>query len=81
MNGDSISAVISISPKATIFRYLVQSIFIFTLTGFAIFGIMFNYGSKDLWTMILVLSISQMLNLPLVDMISLLKEKHQIEKP
>ena len=78
MNSDSISAVISISPKASIVRYCVQSIFIFTLAGVAVISILFEYGSKELWTMILVLTISQMLNLPLIDIVSLITEKPKI---
>jgi len=78
MNGDSVSAVISISPKASIVRYCVQSIFITMLAAVAIFSILFDYGNKELWTMILVLTISQMLNLPLIDIVSLITEKPKI---
>ena len=75
MNGDSVSAVISISPKASIVRYITQSIFIMCLASVAVFSILFDYGNKELWTMILVLAISQMLNLPLIDIVSLITEK------
>lgn len=75
MSADSVSAVISISPQASIVRYLVQSLFITCLAALSAFSILLEYGNKELWTMILVLTISQMLNLPLVDIVSLIMEK------
>jgi len=81
MSGDSVSAVISISPQASIVRYLVQSLFIVSLAALSAFSILLDYGNKELWTMILVLTISQMLNLPLVDIVSLITERPKKANP
>ena len=72
---DSVSATLSLSPKVSLVRYITQSIFLFVLAAVASIAIIMDFGKIELWTMVLVLCISQVLNLPVVDIISMIASK------
>ena len=74
---DSVSASLSISPKVSVIRYITQSVFLFVLAVIAAFAIILKYGNLELWTMVLILCISQVLNLPIVDIVEMIKETQQ----
>jgi len=72
---DSISATLSLSPKVSIVRYITQSLFLFLLATASIIAIVMDYSNKELWVMVLVLCISQVLNLPMIDIVSMINNK------
>lgn len=72
---DSVSATISLSPRVSVVRYITQTMFLFVLAMISTAAILLSYGNKELWTMVLVLCISQILNLPMMAVVDMVKPR------
>lgn len=76
MSEDSVSATISLSPRVSVVRYITQTLFLFTLGIIAAAAIIRNYGNNELWTMVLILCFSQILNLPMMAVVDMVKPRN-----
>lgn len=74
---DSVSATLSISPAAAMFRYIMQTLFLFFMASIAATAVIMEWGHTNLWVMILVLSIAHMLNLPIIDIVQLVQQNYK----
>lgn len=81
MSRDSISATISVSPRATIFKFLIQCSFLFLICAASFVAIILDYGNANIWLLMIVLSIAHVLNMPIVDIIALFNEGYKNTTP
>ena len=75
---DSVSAVISVSPRASATRYIVQALFMTVLAIAATLGMIYDSSHPTEWAIFLVIAISQMANIPFVDIIQFVRDERQM---
>ena len=75
------SSISQHSKKLKVSKFLIQSLFLFALASVSIVCIVMEWGNTSMWTMFLALSVAHMLNLPVLELATLLSEGFKSNQP
>lgn len=77
MARDSLSATISISPKVAFAKYAIQSLCMLVIFIISVAMLVLEIGNANFWQMLTLLSFVTLLNIPVIDILQLLKDNKE----